>query len=48
MNEGLALLKFRSKVDIDPYGAFKNWAQNDRDPCSWKGVHCIDGKVDSL
>lgn len=47
-DEGLALLKFRSEVVVDPHGAFKNWDHTDRDPCSWKGVRCIDGKVETL
>lgn len=46
--EGLALLEFRSKVDVDPYGAFNNWNHEDSDPCNWFGVHCIDGKVETL
>ena len=48
MNEGLTLLEFRSKVDFDPHGAFKNWDHKDQDPCCWSGVHCIDGKVETL
>ncbi|XP_072998811.1 protein MALE DISCOVERER 1 isoform X1 [Typha latifolia] len=46
--EGLALLEFRAKVEIDPYGAFANWDSRDSDPCGWSGVHCIDGKVEML
>ena len=46
--EGLALLEFRSGVEIDPHGAFENWDPNDEDPCNWSGVHCIDGKVETL
>lgn len=48
MNLGLALLKFRLKVDVVPHGAFKNWDHKHSDPCSWKGVRCIDGKVETL
>ncbi|CAK9148125.1 unnamed protein product [Ilex paraguariensis] len=44
-SEGLALLEFRDRVGSDPYGAFANWKANDRDPCIWSGVHCVDGKV---
>ncbi|XP_059664263.1 protein MALE DISCOVERER 2-like isoform X2 [Cornus florida] len=47
-SEGLALLKFRSGVDYDPYGAFMNWNSNDDDPCMWPGVYCVDGKVQML
>lgn len=46
--EGLALLEFRSKVEVGPYGALENWDPLDSDPCSWFGVRCIDGKVEIL
>lgn len=35
-------------MDVDPYGAFNNWNHEDSDPCNWFGVHCIDGKVETL
>ncbi|KAL5974968.1 hypothetical protein ACLOJK_031644 [Asimina triloba] len=41
--EGLALLKFRERVEVDPFGALSNW--NGHDPCSWFGVVCLDGRV---
>lgn len=47
-SEGLALLKFRDKVDLDPYGALANWSADDEDPCEWLGVHCVDGEVQKL
>ncbi|KAK1322382.1 putative LRR receptor-like serine/threonine-protein kinase MRH1 [Acorus calamus] len=31
--EGLALLEFRAKVEVNPYEAFANWNPNDGDPC---------------
>ncbi|XP_030534326.1 probable inactive receptor-like protein kinase At3g56050 [Rhodamnia argentea] len=45
--EGLALLRVRDKVVSDPFGALRNWNENDGeiDPCSWFGVECSDGKV---
>ncbi|CAO2183293.1 unnamed protein product [Urochloa humidicola] len=43
--EGLALLKFQSRVEEDPYGAMASWSPRDADPCSWDGVRCIDGRV---
>ncbi|XP_043703104.1 protein MALE DISCOVERER 2-like [Telopea speciosissima] len=46
--EGLALLEFRAKVVSDHFGAFANWNPNDKDPCMWSGVHCVDGKVQML
>lgn len=46
--EGLALLEFRSGVEIDPYGALENWDPNDDNPCNWSGVQCSDGKVETL
>lgn len=45
---GFALLKFRDKVDLDPYGALANWNTDDDDPCEWLGVHCVDGEVQKL
>ncbi|XP_030548398.1 protein MALE DISCOVERER 2 isoform X1 [Rhodamnia argentea] len=47
-SEGFALLKFRDKVDLDPYGALANWTTDDDDPCEWLGVHCVDGEVQKL
>ncbi|GAA0145058.1 hypothetical protein LIER_05338 [Lithospermum erythrorhizon] len=47
-SEGLALLKFRDAVELDPYGSFANWNRDDEDPCMWSGVQCLDGKVDML
>ncbi|KAI6705403.1 hypothetical protein NL676_008365 [Syzygium grande] len=47
-SEGFALLKFRDKVDLDPYGALANWNADDDDPCEWLGVHCVDGEVQKL
>ncbi|CAK7330493.1 unnamed protein product [Dovyalis caffra] len=45
--EGLALLRFRERVERDPFGALSNWVDKDGDidPCSWFGVECSDGKV---
>ncbi|CAN1354559.1 Protein MALE DISCOVERER 1 [Linum perenne] len=37
--QGMALLRFREKVESDPFGALSTW----NDPhyyCSWFGVHC--------
>ncbi|XP_065870046.1 probable inactive receptor-like protein kinase At3g56050 [Euphorbia lathyris] len=46
-DEGLALLKFREKIESDPYDALENWKDEDGvfDPCSWHGVECSDGRV---
>ncbi|XP_039117436.1 LOW QUALITY PROTEIN: protein MALE DISCOVERER 2-like [Dioscorea cayenensis subsp. rotundata] len=46
--EGLALLEFRSRVDIDPHGALENWDARDSDPCNWTGVYCVNGVVEML
>ncbi|KAJ4840515.1 hypothetical protein Tsubulata_000457 [Turnera subulata] len=45
--EGLALLKFRERVERDPFGALSNWKEEDgvADPCCWFGVECSHGKV---
>ncbi|KAE8711219.1 Inactive receptor-like serine/threonine-protein kinase [Hibiscus syriacus] len=45
--EGLALLRLRERVVIDPFGGLSNWKENDGDidPCSWFGVECSDGNV---
>ncbi|XP_011003691.1 PREDICTED: probable inactive receptor-like protein kinase At3g56050 [Populus euphratica] len=45
--EGLALLRFRERVERDPFGVLSNWNEKDGDidPCSWFGVECSDGKV---
>ena len=44
---GLALLRFRERVETDPFGVLSNWIEKDGDidPCSWFGVECSDGKV---
>ncbi|XP_042064444.1 protein MALE DISCOVERER 1-like isoform X1 [Salvia splendens] len=46
--EGYALLQFEANVDFDPSGALANWNPDDCSPCSWFGVHCLDGKVHML
>ncbi|KAJ1688397.1 hypothetical protein LUZ63_019787 [Rhynchospora breviuscula] len=43
--EGLALLKFRSGVEVDEYGAMENWDPRDATPCNWNGISCDHGKV---
>lgn len=47
-SEGMAMLAFRGCVDKDPYNVFSNWSPYDEDPCKWRGVSCVDGKVISL
>ncbi|GAB2299325.1 hypothetical protein Dimus_033400 [Dionaea muscipula] len=49
-DEGIALLKFKERVVIDPFGALSTWNENcaETDPCSWFGVECADGNVVSL
>ncbi|EEF28099.1 protein MALE DISCOVERER 2 [Ricinus communis] len=47
-DEGSVLLEFRTTVSSDPFGAFANWNINDHDPCLWRGVHCVTGKVETL
>uniref|UniRef100_A0A0A9DIE0 Protein kinase domain-containing protein n=1 Tax=Arundo donax TaxID=35708 RepID=A0A0A9DIE0_ARUDO len=46
--EGLALLELRARVEADPHGAFQDWDPMDSNPCSWSGVQCFDGKVETL
>ncbi|XP_072967890.1 inactive receptor-like serine/threonine-protein kinase At2g40270 [Typha angustifolia] len=47
--EGSALLRFRERIEVDPYGALSNWEEGALDPCSWAGVECSDdGKVVAL
>ncbi|XP_022746133.1 probable inactive receptor-like protein kinase At3g56050 isoform X2 [Durio zibethinus] len=45
--EGFALLRLRESVVSDPFGAFSDWKEEDRevDQCSWFGVECSDGRV---
>ncbi|KAJ3670744.1 hypothetical protein LUZ60_008170 [Juncus effusus] len=43
--EGLALLKLRSRLEVDPYGAMENWDPRDNNPCNWNGIRCNNGKV---
>lgn len=47
-HEGLALLEFRARIDSDPHGSVASWNPLDRNPCMWSGVHCVDGKVQTL
>ncbi|KAK8955357.1 putative LRR receptor-like serine/threonine-protein kinase MRH1 [Platanthera guangdongensis] len=47
--EGEALLRFKERIDFDPYGALSNWGKPGVDHCLWYGVYCSeDGKVVSL
>ncbi|KAJ0978320.1 hypothetical protein J5N97_013794 [Dioscorea zingiberensis] len=48
-DEGMALLGFRERVELDPYGALVGWGEGGgRDPCSWFGIGCSDGRVVDL
>ncbi|MCD9640756.1 hypothetical protein HAX54_026284 [Datura stramonium] len=49
-DEGLALLRFRERVESDPLGALSNWKDGDgvENPCTWVGVGCFNGNVVSL
>ena len=42
LNAGWALLSFRERVEIDPFGVLLNWDEDDMDPCLWFGVDCSD------
>ncbi|XP_074564828.1 protein MALE DISCOVERER 1-like [Curcuma longa] len=45
-DEGRALLAFKGRVEVDPYGALTNWDDEEDHPCSWFGVQCsADGRV---
>ncbi|XP_042457029.1 inactive receptor-like serine/threonine-protein kinase At2g40270 [Zingiber officinale] len=45
-DEGRALLAFKGRVEVDPYGALANWDEDKVDSCSWFGVQCsADGRV---
>lgn len=44
-NAGLALLKFRATLEVDPFGALANWNPDDSGPCTWSGIECLDGNV---
>lgn len=46
--EGSILLKLRARVDLDPYNSLASWDPEDRDPCNWFGVDCVDGEVQML
>ncbi|KAF3638584.1 Inactive receptor-like serine/threonine-protein kinase [Capsicum annuum] len=49
-DEGLSLLRFRERVESDPFGALSNWKDGDgvENPCTWLGVGCFNGNVVSL
>ncbi|GAA0151124.1 hypothetical protein LIER_37232 [Lithospermum erythrorhizon] len=49
-HEGLALLRFKERVEEDPFGALLDWSDpnGDLNHCSWFGVKCSDGNVVSL
>ncbi|XP_074566757.1 protein MALE DISCOVERER 2-like [Curcuma longa] len=48
-DEGRALLAFKGRVEVDPYGALANWDEDKVDSCSWSGVRCsADGRVLAL
>lgn len=51
LDAGVALLRFRDRVENDPFGALTNWNRNvqgDFGPCSWFGIECSQGHVISL
>ncbi|OAO95123.1 hypothetical protein AXX17_AT5G06800 [Arabidopsis thaliana] len=42
--DALALMKFKERIEIDPFGALVNWGELSH--CSWSGVVCShDGRV---
>lgn len=45
---GLALLRFRDRIENDPFGALSSWNDGEIDPCFWSGVECSDGIVVAL
>ncbi|XP_062179954.1 probable inactive receptor-like protein kinase At3g56050 [Phragmites australis] len=48
-HEGVALLRFKKMIHVDPYGALLDWDEGSFSPCSWFGVRCSDdGQVTSL
>ncbi|PIN03734.1 Serine/threonine protein kinase [Handroanthus impetiginosus] len=48
--EGVALLRFKEKVESDPHGALLSWSDEVgvESPCSWFGVECSQGRVVAL
>lgn len=46
--EGRALLHFRAGIEDDPHYALFNWNAFDKNPCSWFGIRCANGKVVSI
>ncbi|XP_076928509.1 inactive receptor-like serine/threonine-protein kinase At2g40270 [Bidens hawaiensis] len=49
-DEGFNLLRFRDRVENDPFGVLSNWKDDIGvpNPCSWFGVECSNGHVVSL
>ncbi|KAG1339053.1 inactive receptor-like serine/threonine-protein kinase [Cocos nucifera] len=48
-DEGRALLRFKERVELDPYGALANWNEEcGDDPCFWFGIRCSGGRVVAL
>ncbi|XP_008794242.1 protein MALE DISCOVERER 1-like isoform X2 [Phoenix dactylifera] len=48
-DEGKALLRFRERVELDPYGALANWnEEGGDDPCFWFGTQCSGGRLAAL
>ncbi|XP_010535361.1 PREDICTED: protein MALE DISCOVERER 1-like [Tarenaya hassleriana] len=47
--EALALMKFKERIERDPFGALMNWNPEGEGQeylhCSWSGIECSDGKV---
>ncbi|KAK4789492.1 hypothetical protein SAY86_016796 [Trapa natans] len=48
--EGLALLRFRDRIENDPFGALRDGHEYDgeTDPCLWFGIECSNEKVVAL
>lgn len=45
---GLVLLHFRAILEFDPSEVLGNWNPDDHTPCTWQGIHCVDGHVDIM
>ncbi|XVF66770.1 hypothetical protein PTKIN_Ptkin10aG0064900 [Pterospermum kingtungense] len=45
--EGLYLQRVKQSLS-DPANALSSWNDRDDTPCNWRGISCVDGRVDSV
>lgn len=47
-DQGLSLLMLKQSITQNPRNSMANWNPSDPNPCSWKGIKCVEDMVVSI